>query len=207
MTYTIREEVANAITHGIGFLLSIPAFVLLIIFSLKTNDPWYVVSFTVFGGSMILLYLFSTLTHSIQHRKAKYVFEILDHAAIYILIAGTYTPFVLIPLRGGLGWILFGVIWTLAIAGIVFKMFFVKKFIILSTLIYIMMGWLVIIAIKPLYEALGTSGFTLLLTGGILYTIGSLFYVWRKIPYHHAIWHIFVLAGSSFMYFCILLYV
>jgi hemolysin III len=207
MEYSIKEEIANAITHGIGVLLSIPALVYLIIFASKYGDAWHIVSFSIFGATMILLYLFSTLLHAIPHSKAKDVFEILDHSAIYLLIAGTYTPFLLVPLRGTLGFTLLGIVWGLAIAGIVLKIFFVKKFVILSTLAYILMGWLIIIAIKPLYEFLSPEGFALLLTGGLLYTIGAIFYVWRKIPYHHAIWHGFVLAGSAAMFFCILFYV
>lgn len=207
MEYSIKEEIANAITHGIGVLLSIPALVMLIIFAVKYGNAWHIVSFSIFGSSMLLLYLFSTLVHAIQHKKAKYVFEILDHSAIYLLIAGTYTPFVLISIRGPLGWTLFGIVWGLAVAGIIFKIFFVKKFIILSTLLYILMGWLVIVAAKPLYDSLQWEGFMLLLAGGLFYTIGSIFYVWRKIPYHHAIWHTFVLAGSASMFFCVLFYV
>ncbi|MCQ6275157.1 hemolysin III family protein [Bacillus sp. V3B] len=205
--FSLKEEIANSITHGIGFLLSMPALVLLVVFAVQSGDPWRIVSFTIFGVTMILLYLSSTLLHSIQHPKVKYFFEILDHSAIYLLIAGTYTPFVLIPLRGGLGWTLFGIIWGLAILGVVFKFFFVKKFIILSTILYVIMGWLIVIGIKPLYEFLGNYGFSLLLIGGILYTVGSIFYMLQKTPYFHAVWHIFVLAGSSSIYFCILFYV
>ncbi|MBE4910140.1 hemolysin III family protein [Bacillus luteolus] len=207
MEYTIKEEIANAITHGIGVLLSIPALVMLIIFAVRYGDAWHVVSFSIFGATMILLYLFSTLTHSLTHRKAKYIFEILDHSAIYLLIAGTYTPFLLVTLRGAFGWTMFGIIWGLAIVGIILKVFFVKRFIILSTVFYILMGWMIIIAIKPLYQSLSAEGFMLLLIGGLLYTVGSIFYVWRKIPYHHAIWHGFVLAGSAAMFFCVLFYV
>ncbi|MDZ5473132.1 hemolysin III family protein [Bacillus sp. 31A1R] len=207
MTFSIREEIANSITHGIGFLLSIPALVLLIVFSSATGDPWRVVSFTIFGVTMLLLYLFSTLLHSIQHKKAKDFFEIMDHSAIYLLIAGTYTPFVLVSIRGALGWTLFGVVWGLAVIGVLFKVFYVKKFIVLSTVLYVIMGWLIVIGIKPLYMVIGNGGFALLLAGGILYTIGSFFYVFQKVPYFHAIWHVFVLAGSSFMYLCIILYV
>jgi hemolysin III len=207
MTFSIKEEIANSIIHGIGFLLSIPALIILIIYAVQSGDPWRVVSFTIFGISMILLYLFSTLLHSIQYTKVKDLFEILDHSAIYLLIAGTYTPFVLIPLRGGLGWTLFGIIWGLAVIGIILKFFFVKRFIVLSTILYVIMGWMIVIGIKPLFEFLGTHGFTLLLAGGILYTVGSIFYVLQKIPYFHAIWHVFVLAGSSLVYFCVLLYV
>ncbi|AGK54590.1 PAQR family membrane homeostasis protein TrhA [Bacillus sp. 1NLA3E] len=207
MVFSIKEEIANAITHGIGFLLSIPALIILVIFASQSGDPWRIISFTVFGISMILLYLSSTLLHSIQVKKIKDFFEIMDHSAIYVLIAGTYTPFVLVALRGGLGWSLFGIVWGLAIAGVVFKFFFVKKFIVLSTIIYVIMGWLIVIGIKPLISFLGTQGFTMLVTGGVLYTVGSIFYVLQKKPYFHAIWHVFVLAASTCVYFCILLYV
>lgn len=207
MNFSIKEEIANSITHGIGFLLSIPALVILIVIAAGSGDPWRIVSFSIFGATMILLFLFSTLLHSIQAPKVKDFFEIMDHSAIYLLIAGTYTPFVLVSIRGSLGWTLFGIVWGLAIAGVVFKFYFVKRFIVLSTVLYVVMGWLIVIGIKPLYEVLGNGGFAFLLAGGILYTIGSVFYVLQKIPYFHAIWHVFVLAGSTFMYFCVLLYV
>jgi hemolysin III len=202
-----KEEIANAITHGIGFLLSIPALVMLIIFAVERGTAWHIVSFTIFGVSMLLLYLFSTMLHSFKPSKAKNIFAILDHSAIYVLIAGTYTPLMLVSLRNTLGWTLFGIIWGLAIIGIVFKCYFVQRYQIVSTLFYVIMGWLVIIAIKPLYLSLSGAGFRLLLTGGILYSIGAIFYVWNKLPYNHAIWHLFVLAGSGFMYFCVLFYV
>ncbi|MCC3357085.1 PAQR family membrane homeostasis protein TrhA [Bacillus sp. REN16] len=204
---TLKEEIANAITHGIGVLLSIPALVMLIVFAVKYGDVWHIVSFSIFGTTMVLLYLFSTLLHSITHLKAKKVFAILDHSAIYLLIAGTYTPFVLVAIRGWLGWTIFGVVWGLAVVGIVFKVFFVEKFMILSTVCYVLMGWLIIAGIKPLYESIGFNGFMLLLTGGILYTVGAVFYVWRKLPFNHAIWHLFVLAGSAAMFFSVLFYV
>ena len=207
MAFTLKEEIANAITHGVGLLLSIPALILLIVFSAQTGDPWRIVSFTIFGVSMILLYLSSTLLHAIQKKKAKDFFEIMDHSAIYILIAGTYTPFVLVAIRGGLGWTLFGLVWGLALAGVIFKFFFVKKFIVLSTVLYVIMGWLIVIGIKPLMSFLGTHGTTLLVAGGLLYTVGSIFYVLQRKPYFHAIWHVFVLAGSSMLYLCVLLYV
>lgn len=180
---------------------------MLIIISSQTGDPWKIVSYTIFGVSMLLLFLCSTLLHSIQHKKTKDIFEILDHSAIYILIAGTYTPFVLGPLRGPLGWSLFGVVWGLAIAGVIFKVYFVKRFIVVSTVLYVIMGWLIIGAIKPLYTSLGTEGFLMLVAGGVLYTVGSVFYVLQNRPYFHAVWHVFVLAGSSFMYFCVLFYI
>ncbi|OIU71317.1 PAQR family membrane homeostasis protein TrhA [Rossellomorea aquimaris] len=202
-----KEELANAITHGIGFILSIPALVMLIIISIDRGSPWHIVSFSIFGASMILLYLFSTLLHSFKPSKAKNLFAVLDHSAIYILIAGTYTPFMLVSVRGALGWTLFGIVWGLAVAGVVFKCYFVDRYQVVSTLFYLVMGWLVIIAVKPLYFSLSGAGFSLLLAGGILYSVGAIFYVWNKLPYNHAIWHLFVLAGSGCMYFCILLYV
>ncbi|MFP3722663.1 hemolysin III family protein [Niallia circulans] len=205
--FSLKEEIANSITHGIGFLLSIPALVMLIINAVESDNPWRIVSFSIFGATMIILYLCSTLLHSITHEKVKDFFEILDHSSIYLLIAGTYTPFVLVAIRGGLGWTLFGIVWALAIIGIVFKCYYVKKYIVTSTILYVIMGWLIVMAIVPLYHAIGTTGFMLLVGGGLLYTIGSIFYVMQKIPYFHAIWHLFVLAGSALMYFCVYLYV
>lgn len=204
--YDWKEELANAITHGIGFLLSIPALVILIIAAAKNGSAIQIVSFTIFGVTMLLLYLFSTMLHSFKPSKTKNVFAILDHSAIYLLIAGTYTPLALVTLNGALGWTLFGIVWGLAIAGITFKCFLINKFRILSTVFYLLMGWLAMIAIKPIYFNLGGVGFALLLTGGILYSVGAIFYVWRSLKYSHAIWHLFVIAGSACMYFCILFY-
>ncbi|KYD02440.1 MULTISPECIES: PAQR family membrane homeostasis protein TrhA [Bacillus] len=204
--FTIKEEIANAVTHGLGVLLSIPAIVYLVIFAANYGTVWDIVSFSVFGVSMLLLYLSSTLLHSIQHKKTKDILEIIDHSAIYVLIAGTYTPFLLGPLKGTLGFTMLIIVWSLALGGIVFKIFFVKRFIIVSTLVYLLMGWLMIIAVKPLYASLTGAGFGLLLLGGILYSLGTIFYIWRKIPFHHAIWHSFVLGGSAAMFFCVLFY-
>ncbi|WP_432358839.1 PAQR family membrane homeostasis protein TrhA [Sporosarcina sp. UB5] len=201
-----QEELWNAITHGIGFLLSIPALVLLIIAGTDRGSVAAVVSFTIFGVSMVLLFLMSTLLHSMPV-KLKKLFSVFDHSAIYILIAGTYTPFLLVTIEGALGWSLFGVIWGLAIVGILFKVFFIHKYEAVSIAFYIIMGWLIISAIKPLYVNLPIEGFTLLIVGGILYTFGSIFYAWRKIPFNHAIWHVFVIAGSASMFFSVLLYV
>ncbi|MGD6966712.1 hemolysin III family protein [Rossellomorea vietnamensis] len=202
-----KEEIANAVTHGIGFLLSIPALVLLILAAVEKGTAWHIVSYTIFGVSMLLLYLFSTLLHSFKPSPIKKLFAILDHSAIYLLIAGTYTPFMLVSFRTSLGWTIFGIIWGLAIAGVVFKCYFVDRYQIISTIVYLLMGWMIIIAVKPLYEILSPTGFLLLLTGGIFYSIGAVFYVWNKLPYNHAIWHLFVLAGSTFMFLCVLLYV
>ncbi|MEF2965259.1 hemolysin III family protein [Paenibacillus sp. M1] len=205
-TYPRREEIANAITHGIGAMLSIAGLVLLIVFSSLKGTAWHVVSFTIYGVSMLLLYLSSTLVHSFKEGKAKDLFEIFDHSSIYIYIAGTYTPFLLVAIRGPLGWSLFGVIWGIALAGVVFKAFFVKRFLFMSTFFYLIMGWLIVIAWGPLTVAVPSEGIVLLVTGGLLYTLGTIFYVWRAFPFHHAIWHLFVLAGSVTHFFAILLY-
>ena len=195
-TYTKKEEVVNAITHGIGVLLSVAALVLLVVYAAMNGTAWHVVTFSIFGASAIVLYTSSTLLHSLRPGRVKNVFEILDHSSIYFFIAGTYTPFVLIAVKGGLGWTLFGIVWGLAIAGTVFKLFFVKKFLHVSTLLYILMGWLIVLAWSPLSTYMTTGGMQLLVAGGILYTVGAVFYVWRGFKYHHALWHLFVLAGS-----------
>lgn len=197
-----REELWNAITHGIGFILSIPTCILLILHAIKTGSAVQIVSFSIFGASLILLFLMSTLLHSMPE-KVKKIFSIFDHSSIYVLIAGTYTPFLLIALDGTLGLVLLIVIWTLAVFGVLFKCFFIHRFEKLSLVLYISMGWLIIFAIKPLYEYIQFEGFMVLLTGGLLYTIGALFYAWRKLPYNHAIWHIFVILGSACMVYCV----
>ncbi|GIO36282.1 hemolysin III family protein [Paenibacillus antibioticophila] len=205
-TYPRREEVANAITHGIGALLSVAALVLLIVFSSIKGTAWHVVSFTIYGVSMLLLYTSSTLVHSFKEGKLKDLFEIFDHSSIYIYIAGTYTPFMLVAVRGPLGWSLFGIVWGIALFGVLFKAFFTKRFLFMSTIFYVVMGWLIVIAWGPLTAAIPSTGITLLVTGGIMYTLGTVFYVWRAFPYHHAVWHLFVLGGSVTHFFAILLY-
>ncbi|ULO09622.1 hemolysin III family protein [Paenibacillus sp. 19GGS1-52] len=204
-TYSRKEEVANAITHGIGVVLSIAALVLLIVLSSEKGTAWHVVSFSIYGATMLLLYLNSTLVHSLRDGKAKDLFEFFDHSSIYLFIAGSYTPYLLIAIRGTLGWSLFGIIWGMAVLGVLFKAFFVKKFLFMSTVFYIIMGWLMMIAWSPLSHVVAAGGMHLLLIGGLLYTLGTIFYVWRAFPYHHAIWHVFVLAGSV-VHFLSLLY-
>ncbi|MFB1049969.1 hemolysin III family protein [Paraliobacillus sp. JSM ZJ581] len=201
------EEIANSITHGIGALISIAALVLLVVFSSLHGNTWHIVSFTLFGTTMVLLYTSSTLLHSLPEGKAKDIFEILDHSSIYFFIAGTYTPFLFVVVQGAAGWTLFGIVWGLAIGGTIFKIFFVKKFIFVSTFLYIVMGWLIIFTWGSLSEKLPTAGIALLVTGGILYTIGAIFYMWRWFKFHHALWHLFVLAGTILHFFCVLLYV
>ncbi|MBD7908331.1 PAQR family membrane homeostasis protein TrhA [Sporosarcina gallistercoris] len=203
---TRKEERWNAITHGIGVLFSIPALVFLIIKGVQQENTLALISYIIFGVSMILLYTMSTLLHSLPERFKK-LFSIFDHSAIYFLIAGTYTPLVLLAIGGGFGWTLFGIVWGLAIFGTLFKVFFIHRFEKVSLVLYILMGWLIIIAIKPLYETLTGTGIVLLVVGGMLYTLGALVYAWRSLPYNHAIWHLFVLAGSASMYFSVLFFV
>lgn len=205
--YSRKEEIVNAFTHGIGVIFSIVALVMLIIFSAQQGSAWHVVTTTVYGSSMLLLYMSSTLVHSFPEGKVKDLFEIFDHSAIYIFIAGTYTPIMLLVVRGAMGWTLLGIVWGVAAVGVVFKAFFVKRFLYLSTVLYIAMGWLIILAWGPLSSSLPLEGLQLLITGGLLYTFGAVFYVWRAFPYHHAVWHIFVLAGSATHFFAVLLYV
>lgn len=190
------EEKLNAITHGAGAVLALAGLVVLTVASSLYGSVWHIVSFSVYGGSLFLLYLASTLYHSFSNERLKYIFKIIDHSAIYVLIAGTYTPFTLVLLHGTLGWIIFSTIWGLACLGIVLKIFFVKRFKVASTLCYILMGWLMLLAVKPITAILPAAGFIWLIAGGICYTGGSVFYLWRRLPYNHAIWHLFVLAGS-----------
>ncbi|MFD1888438.1 PAQR family membrane homeostasis protein TrhA [Paenibacillus wenxiniae] len=205
-TYTRREEVANAITHGIGAALSAAALVILIVFASLKGTPWHIVSFTVYGFTMLLLYSCSTLVHSFRDGKVKDLFEIFDHSAIYLFIAGTYTPFMLLAVKGPLGWSIFGTVWGIAVLGCVFKAFFTKRFLFMSTIFYLLMGWLIVLAWGPLTASIATGGIILLAAGGILYTLGTVFYVWRGFPFHHAVWHLFVLAGSILHFFAVLFY-
>jgi len=206
-TFSWREEIANAITHGIGALLSVAALVLLVVFAAWKGTAWHVVSFSIYGTSMLLLYTASTLVHSFPAGKAKRVFETLDHSFIYVFIAGTYTPILFHIVQGALGWTLFGIVWGVAAAGVIFKSFFASKYLFTSTIIYIAMGWIIVFAWKPLTEHLAPGGLSLLIIGGALYTVGTIFYMWRSFPYHHAVWHMFVLGGSIVHFFAILFYV
>ncbi len=205
--YSLREDFANSITHGAGIILSIVGMCVLIAFASIYGNAWHVVSCTIYGSTLVFLYTASTLYHSIQLDKAKSVFRVLDHATIFLLIAGTYTPFTLVNLRGPWGWSLFGVIWGLAVIGILFQTTMLRKGAMVSVAFYVAMGWVVLVAIKPMLSFVDTGGLVLLLLGGVAYTIGVLFYAWRQMPYNHAVWHVFVLAGSAFHFFAILLYV
>lgn len=202
--FSKREEIANATIHGIGAIFSIAALVILIVSSVIHGTAWHVVSFTLFGSSMVLLYLSSTLVHGFPAGRVKDFFEIMDHSAIYFFIAGTYTPFLFLAIKGTLGWTLFGIVWGLAIGGTVFKAFFVKRFLHTSTLLYVVMGWLMVFGWKPLLENVSSQGLILLAIGGILYTVGAVFYVWRGFTYHHAVWHVFVLVASILHFFAVM---
>ncbi|NBD26201.1 PAQR family membrane homeostasis protein TrhA [Paenibacillus glycinis] len=206
-TFTRREEAVNAITHGFGALLSIAALVLLIVFAVLKGNAEHVVSFTIYGSMMLMLYVSSTLVHGFREGKAKRFFEIMDHACIYLFIAGTYTPILLHLVQGTMGWTLFVIVWGLALCGVVFKVFYASKFLFTSTLIYLLMGWMIVIVWGPLKAHLAAGGMHLLIAGGLLYTFGTIFYVWRSFKHHHAVWHLFVLGGSVLHFFVIMLYV
>ncbi len=205
--YSLREEIANSLTHGIGALLSMIGLVVMILLANWSGDLWKIVSASVFGASMVALYLASTLYHAVPMPKLKHFFRKLDHSAIYLLIAGTYTPFLLVSMRGAWGWSLFGVLWGVAVVGCAFKAFFVGKWDKASTALYLAMGWAVLVALKPAIEAVPVGGMVLMALGGLAYSVGVFFYVSDRIPYNHAIWHGFVLAGTAFHYFGVVFYV
>ncbi len=190
------EELANSITHGVGLALSLVATPVLVAVAVATHDPWRIVAVSVFGATLILLYAASTLYHSVRGPRVKEVCQRIDHASIYLLIAGTYTPFTLISIRGAWGWSLFGVVWGMAIVGVVLKSSFGARLPMLSTALYLVMGWIIVLALRPLSMHVAPPGMHLLALGGLLYTGGVVFYVWERIRYSHAVWHLFVLAGS-----------
>lgn len=192
-----REELANVVTHGLGMVAAIAAAALLIVLASLRGDVWEIVGVSVFATSLVALYTASTLYHAARDPVVKARLKLFDHAAIYLLIAGTYTPFMIGALRGGWGWSLFGVIWGLAVAGIGLKVVFIERFKVLSTAVYVAMGWLVLIAIVPLARALDPGTLVWMVVGGVAYTAGTPFYHNHRIRYSHAIWHLFVLAGSA----------
>lgn len=201
MEYSNSEEVASSITHGIGMGLGVAGLIVLVTLAGLAGDGWRVVSFSIYGATLVLLYLSSLLYHSVRTPRAKRFFRYFDHASIFLLIAGTYTPFTLISLRGWWGWALFALIWIMAIIGIVLTFVLMGRSRLLAGILYITMGWLVIIAVKPLLNAVPTGGVLWLLAGGLAYTFGVVFYLWKRLPFNHAIWHLFVLAGSI-CHFC-----
>lgn len=194
--YSPLEDLLNSLTHGIGAVCSLFGMVLLLVLASGQGDVWKLVSFSIFGVSLILLYLSSTLYHSFRRPALKRAFKMLDHCAIYLLIAGTYTPFLLVNLRDGVGWPLFGVIWGLALAGIVLKLAFGHRFKALRVAVYLVMGWLALIVASPLAASLTDLSLALMISGGVVYTLGVVFYLVKKIPFNHVIWHLFVLGGS-----------
>jgi hemolysin III len=196
----LGEEIANAITHGVGAMLAIAGLICLVIYS----DGQFVLSSAIYGTTLVLLYLASTLYHSLIFTRARNLFRKFDHMAIFLLIAGTYTPFCLTALRGWVGWFVLGTVWACAILGIVFKSLFTGRFEWLSISMYILCGWMVIFAIKPIYEFLSVHGFIMLVAGGIAYTIGTIFYMSSRLRYGHSIWHLWVLAGSTLHFFSVL---
>lgn len=205
--YSLREEIANSVLHGIGIVLAIAGLAVLVAFAALLGNAWHVVGCSTFGAALILCFTTSTLYHGIQARHLKPVLRALDHSAIFLLIAGTYTPFTLVNLNGPWGWWLFGVIWTLAIIGIGLRLFLKGRMHGLIVSIYIAMGWAVIVAVEPMLKFVATGGLILLVAGGIAYTVGVIFYKWRSLPYNHAIWHGFVMAGAALHFFAVLFYV
>jgi len=202
----LGDILANAITHGIGAALAIAGAVCLIVASTRGN-VWHIVSCSIFSAALILVYICSTLYHSLVRTRARHVFHILDHSAIYLLIAGTYTPFTLVTLHGPIGWTLLSVEWALAIGGVVFKSLAVDRFETLSSLVYLAQGWSIIVVFLPLYHGLGLHGSIWLFAGGLAYSLGVIFFLLDRLRYFHALWHLFVLAGSFFHYFAIYFYV
>lgn len=205
--YSLGEEIAHASTHGLGVVLSIVGLTVLVARASLYGNAWHITAVSIFGATLVLMYTASTLYHSIPLPRTKRVLRVIDHSLIYFLIAGTYTPFTLVTLHGPWGWSLFGVTWGLAVAGVAFKIFATGKFEKLSLAIYLCMGWCAVAAVKPLLQNLETGGLILMLAGGLTYSGGVAFYVWEKLRYHHAIWHLFVLAGSVLHFFAVLFYV
>jgi hemolysin III len=204
---TSGEELVNVITHGIGAAFGIAGLGALVVGAWRYSDVWRTASFIIYGATLVLLYLASAFYHGARSPRAKRLLQFFDHTAIYLLIAGTYTPFTLVSLRGPWGWTMFGLIWGLAVTGILLNVFFFGRLGFISTILYLLMGWLVVIAIKPVMDAVSVRGLVWLVAGGLSYTVGVVFYAWHRLPYAHPIWHLFVLAGSIFHYFAIFFYV
>ncbi|NUQ82858.1 MAG: hemolysin III family protein [Bacteroidetes bacterium] len=203
--YSLGEEIANSVTHGIGVALAIAGLVILIVVAAVNGTTIHVVSFTIFGVSLIALYLASTLYHAITNPRAKAFLKVVDHSAIFILIAGTYTPFMLAFVGGAWGWSIFGVIWGLAITGIILKLFLIHQMKWVSPVIYLGMGWLCVIAFPQIMNSIPNHSLILLFSGGLTYSLGVIFYVIKRIPYFHSVWHLFVLGGSIQHYLAIVL--
>jgi len=204
--YPLGEEIANSVTHGVGALLAVAGLTVLVAFAAIRGTAWHVVGCSIYGSTLVLLYTASTLYHSIPSARAKRTLRILDHSAIFLLIAGTYTPFTLVSLRGAWGWSLFGVVWGLALLGILLQTGR-RRHPVVAVALYVAMGWAVVVAIRPLLHAIPSGGLVLLVGGGLAYTAGIVFYASPRIPYAHSVWHGFVLLGSALHFFAILLFV
>jgi hemolysin III len=207
MEYSLGEEIAHAITHGIGVILSIVGLSWMLYVSINVADPWRIVASSIYGTTLIALFLASTLYHSMFASRHREIFKLLDHCAIYLLIAGTYTPFLLVAMRSDTGWWIFGTIWALATAGIVKKLWFRHRFPKVALASYLAMGWLIVVAAPQMAVAIGPNGMAWLLAGGVAYTAGAVFYAVKRIPFNHAIWHVFVLVGGICHFFGVALYV
>lgn len=205
--YSAGEEIANSVTHGVGLLLAMTGMAVLIGSASRLGNTWHLVSCSIFATTLILQYAFSTLYHSIRRPRAKSIMRILDHSAIFLLIAGTYTPFMLVNLRGPWGWTLFSVVWTFALLGVLFQVSLLRRWQGISLSLYIGMGWVIVVAIKPMLDSVDAGGLVLLLLGGLAYTSGVVFYLWKSLRYNHAIWHGFVLLGSILHFFAVFFYV
>ena len=197
----------NVLTHAAGAVMSLAALIGLLILAAATGDPRRIVTVAIFGSSLVILYSASACYHMCRDETRRRRAKSIDHAAIYLLIAGTYTPFLLVLIRGGWGWSLFAVVWALAIAGVIFKIRFAGRFKLASTLVYIAMGWMGLIAVQPILTRIPASALHLLIAGGVVYTLGTVFYLWTRLRFHHAIWHLFVLAGSTLHFVAVLKYV
>ena len=207
MEYSVAEELAHAITHGIGVILSIIGLSWMLYVSVNVADPWRIVASSIYGATLIALFLASTLYHSMYASRHREIFKLLDHCAIYLLIAGTYTPFLLVAMRSSTGWWIFGTIWALATAGIIKKLWFRHRFPKVALASYLAMGWLIVVAAPQMAAAIGPHGMAWLVAGGVSYSAGAIFYVVDRIPFNHAIWHVFVLVGGICHFFGVALHV
>ncbi|MCK4508645.1 MAG: hemolysin III family protein [Desulfuromonadales bacterium] len=205
--YSEEEELANRLTHSAAALLSMVGFVILVVTASHTGDPYRIASSVVFCGSLSIFYVISSVYHTVRNPKTRYVFRVLDHAGIYLVIAGSYTPFTLISLREGSGWTIFGLVWGLAVAGVIFKSFMTHRLAFIAPVFYIALGWMIVVDLEGLLTMVPLKGVLWLLAGGLCYTVGIVFYAIDRIPYNHAIWHIFVIAGSLCHYLSVLWYV
>lgn len=205
--WSIGEEIAHSVTHGVGLLASVAGLVVLVALAARTGDPWRIVACSIYAATLVLLYATSTLYHALSATRARRVLQVLDHSAIFLLIAGTYTPFALVNLRGPWGWTLFGIVWGLAVAGVTAKAVFGTRWPIVSTALYVAMGWIAVVAVNPMVAHVAPGGIAWLVAGGLAYTGGVVFYVWGRLRYSHAVWHVFVLAGSVCHYVAVARYV